>query len=167
VELEESGVIADPVLDAGCGTGENSLYLASRGHAVLGVDGAPAAVATAHTKADERGLQAEFVEGDALDVATLGKAFSTVIDVGFFHSLSDEARVTWAEQLRAVLSPGGRYHMLCFSEHAQVQGGPRRITQAEIRDTFADGFAVTRIRAYPLSSRFGEVAGWLATVERV
>lgn len=166
VALEESGAVSDPVLDAGCGTGENTLYLASRGHEVLGIDGAPAAVAAARTKADERGLEAEFVEGDALDVASLGRVFGTVVDVGFFHSLGDEERLTWAAQLRAALSPGGRYHMLCFSEHAQVSGGPRRVTQDEIRGTFADGFAITEIRAYPLSSRFGEVAGWLASVER-
>lgn len=166
VELDGSASVADPVLDAGCGTGENCLYLASRGHVVVGVDGAPAAIAAARAKAEERGLEVEFVEGDALDVASLSRIFGTVIDVGFFHSLSDDQRVTWAAQLSAVLEPGGRYHMLCFSEHARVHGGPRRVTQAEIRDTFADGFEVTEIRAYPLASRFGEVAGWLATVQR-
>ena len=38
VELAQAGAIEAPVLDAGCGTGENSLMLAARGMEVLGVD---------------------------------------------------------------------------------------------------------------------------------
>ncbi len=44
VKLEESGAIVGDVLDAGCGTGENSLFLASRGHKVLGVDSSERAI---------------------------------------------------------------------------------------------------------------------------
>jgi SAM-dependent methyltransferase len=40
VSLEEAGWISGSVLDAGCGTGENALYLASRGHERLEVDSA-------------------------------------------------------------------------------------------------------------------------------
>ena len=35
---EEAGAIRGSVLDAGCGTGENARYLASRGHEVWGID---------------------------------------------------------------------------------------------------------------------------------
>src|SRR5271157_3863511 len=37
VRLEATGMIRGSVLDAGCGTGENALYLASRGHEVWGL----------------------------------------------------------------------------------------------------------------------------------
>ena len=49
-------MIAGSVLDAGCGTGETALYLAGRGHAVVGIDFAAAAIARARAKAAARGL---------------------------------------------------------------------------------------------------------------
>jgi 2-polyprenyl-3-methyl-5-hydroxy-6-metoxy-1,4-benzoquinol methylase len=48
------------VLDAGCGTGENALHIASLGLSVLGVDVAETALAIAREKAADRGTQAEF-----------------------------------------------------------------------------------------------------------
>jgi 2-polyprenyl-3-methyl-5-hydroxy-6-metoxy-1,4-benzoquinol methylase len=44
VRLAGSGLVVGSVLDVGCGTGENALHLAGRGHAVLGVDFATAAI---------------------------------------------------------------------------------------------------------------------------
>ncbi|HZP56698.1 MAG TPA: class I SAM-dependent methyltransferase, partial [Dehalococcoidia bacterium] len=56
VRLAAAGVIAAPVLDAGCGSGENALHLASRGFAVVGVDVAETALDMARAKGAERGL---------------------------------------------------------------------------------------------------------------
>jgi hypothetical protein len=46
-----------------------------------------------------------------------------------------------------VTKPGGVLHLICFSEHQPGEGewGPRRITQAEIREAFADGWSVGEI----------------------
>ena len=38
VSLDEAGEISGDVLDVGCGTGENALFLAEHGHEVWGVD---------------------------------------------------------------------------------------------------------------------------------
>jgi len=74
------------------------------------------------------------------------KLFSTVTDSGLFHTLSDGDRPVFVENLAAILPPGGRYFMLCFSDLEPGGYGPRRITQAEIRDTFRDGWTVNYIR---------------------
>jgi 2-polyprenyl-3-methyl-5-hydroxy-6-metoxy-1,4-benzoquinol methylase len=50
----ESG-FAGAVLDAGCGTGENALHVASLGLSLLGVDVAETALAIARAKASDRG----------------------------------------------------------------------------------------------------------------
>jgi SAM-dependent methyltransferase len=47
------------VLDAGCGTGENALHVASLGLPVLGIDAAETALAIARAKADDRGIEGE------------------------------------------------------------------------------------------------------------
>src|SRR5271168_1846506 len=60
VRLAAEGGFAGAVLDAGCGTGENALYVASLGLAVLGVDVAETALAMARAKAASRGIEVEF-----------------------------------------------------------------------------------------------------------
>src|SRR4051812_19913546 len=65
VRLAAGGGLAGPVMDAGCGTGENSLYLASLGWTVLGVDVAETALAIARAKAERLGIDIEFAAADA------------------------------------------------------------------------------------------------------
>src|SRR5262249_2142601 len=57
VRLAEAGAIDGTVLDVGCGTGENALYLAGRGLDVWGIDFIPKAIEQARDKALKRGLQ--------------------------------------------------------------------------------------------------------------
>ncbi len=168
VALEEAGEIGGSVLDAGCGTGENALYLAGRGHEVLGVDAAPRAIEIAEEKARERGVAAAFLVHDVLDLPSLGRTFETVIDAGLFHTLSDDDRPRYVRGLAAVLRPGGRYFMLAFSELEPPGYGPRRVTQAEIRAAFAGGWRIDSIRpaAFESSLREGPRA-WLSSIARV
>jgi 2-polyprenyl-3-methyl-5-hydroxy-6-metoxy-1,4-benzoquinol methylase len=52
------------VLDLGCGQGRNSLWLASRGFTVTGLDLSPVAIAQARAVADEQALDAAFESVD-------------------------------------------------------------------------------------------------------
>jgi cyclopropane fatty-acyl-phospholipid synthase-like methyltransferase len=156
VALEEAGEVEGSVLDAGCGTGENALYLAARGHEAWGVDSAPRAIELAQAKARERGVAATFLVHDILDLPSLGRTFDTVIDAGLFHTLSDEDRPRYVRGLAAVLRPGGRYFMLAFSDLEPPGYGPRRVTQAEIRAAFADGWRIDRIVPAAFESRIRE-----------
>ena len=55
--VETADRVAGAVLDAGCGTGENALFFAERGHPVLGIDFLELFIQEARRKARERGLQ--------------------------------------------------------------------------------------------------------------
>jgi cyclopropane fatty-acyl-phospholipid synthase-like methyltransferase len=175
VQLEEAGAIVGSVLDIGCGTGENALYLASRGHEVWGIDFVPVAIERATEKARQRGLNAHFVEGSALELNKLGRTFDTVVDSGLFHTFSDEDRAVFVQQLAQVIRPGGQYHVLCFSEKEPGEEGPRRVTQQEIRNAFRDGWEVRAIQEskfeiaiYTGGPKFspGGPHAWLATIVR-
>jgi SAM-dependent methyltransferase len=136
VSLAEAGEIVGSVIDLGCGTGEHALYLAERGHPVLGIDLAEGAVETARSKAAERAVPAEFLVWDARRAHELGRRFDTAIDVGLFHTLSDEDRLAYASALHGVLQPGGRGFVLCWSERNPWGSGPRRVSQMELLGTF-------------------------------
>jgi len=169
VALAEAGELVGDVIDVGCGTGENALYLASLGRRVLGVDGSPTAIARAKEKAAARGLQVSFLVGNALDLAAIRRRFETALDCGLFHALEKEERRTYAQSLTEVLSPGSTLHILCFSDEEPPGPGPKRISDYELRDAFRSIFALTRIRPARFESRMhpGGAKAWLATLIRI
>ena len=145
LELTQAGVLSGRLLDVGCGTGEHVLMAAGLGLEATGIDSAPTAIAIAKRKAGERGLSARFLVGNAFDLASLGEQFDTVLDSGLFHVFDDGDRARFVDSLRAVIPPGGRYHMLCFSDRQPGPVGPRRVTQDEIRSSFGDGWRVDSV----------------------
>ena len=120
---------------------------AALGLDATGVDIAPTALAIAKRKATERGLTARFLAWDATDLAALGERWQTVLDSGVFHVFDDTDRPRYVASLAAAVEPGGRYHMLVFSDRQSGTLGPRRISQAEIRAAFADGWSILQHRA--------------------
>src|SRR6185295_16745417 len=165
--LAEDGQIKGSVLDIGCGTGENALYLDGLDHQVVGIDASPAAIAKAKQKLEHRGGKAVFLTADALKIDRLGRTFDTVIDSGLFHIFSDEERPVFARSLLKTLRIGGTYYLLCFSELEPADwGGPRRVTQAEIRRTFVDGWKILGIRRAVFETNFHRDGGlaWLASI---
>jgi cyclopropane fatty-acyl-phospholipid synthase-like methyltransferase len=166
VRLAETGQISGAVLDVGCGTGENAIYLAERGLAVTGIDGAPTAIRKARAKAKSRGLDLRFEVADALDLS-LPKPFDTVIDSGLFHVFSDDERTRFTASLGRVVRPDGTYFMMCFSEREPGDWGPRRVTQAEIRSAFHAGWRVNSIDPSAFDTNGGDAQAWLASISRL
>jgi SAM-dependent methyltransferase len=167
--------ITGSVLDAGCGTGENALYLASRSQKVTGIDFLAEPIQRAKQKAAERGLTATFLVMDALALKELPEVFDSVIDSGLFHVFSDEDRRRYVEGLASVLKPGGRLFLLCFSDAEPGDQGPRRVSRKEIEDTFADGWVVegvepTRFEVRPdpndISFSEGGPKAWFVVVRK-
>lgn len=170
VRLEDEGRVNGDVLDLGCGTGENAMMFASKGHRVLGVDSSPLAIAKAKAKAKERNSPAEFVVADALDLTSLGRRFDAAIDSGLFHVFSNKEREVFAKSLWGALKPGGDYFMLCFSDREPADwGGPRRVTKDEIRITFSGDWKVDSIRPARFESQFHGDGGhaWLSKITRL
>jgi SAM-dependent methyltransferase len=151
------------VLDVGCGTGEHALLAASLGLAATGVDTSPVAIEQARAKAAERGLDVRFEVGNAL---ALTGEFDTIVDSALFHVFNDDDRIAYVRSLATVIRPGGRYHLLCFSDRQPGDWGPRRISEAEIRTAFADGWRVDSLEPAEMEVTGGAVKAWLASISR-
>jgi cyclopropane fatty-acyl-phospholipid synthase-like methyltransferase len=137
--------VAGSILDIGCGTGENALYFAGRGHKITGIDFLAGPIERAKRKAAERGLSATFLVMDALALKDLPEVFDTAIDSGLFHVFSDEDRRRYVIGLASVLKPGGQLFLLCFSDQEPGTQGPRRVSRQEIEDAFAAGWKMESI----------------------
>jgi SAM-dependent methyltransferase len=170
VRLASEGGFTGPVLDAGCGTGENALHLSSMGLKVLGVDVAETALAIARERAIDRGIEVEFAVADAMQLERLGRKFETVLDCGLFHTFDQDERSGYLASLSSVTKHGGVLQLLCFSD-AGPNVGPHPISRGELRAAFDLGgeWEVAAVEPDRLQTRFHDEAGapaWLATVRR-
>jgi cyclopropane fatty-acyl-phospholipid synthase-like methyltransferase len=168
VGLVQRGEITGSILDIGCGTGEHALFFAGKGHEVWGIDSSPLAIRKAQEKAEERALSVNFLVLDTRDLVRLDRKFDTVTDSGFFHTLSDDDRPLFVDNLAVVLSPAGKYFMLCFSEHEPGGYGPRRVTKREIQDSFQNGWSVNYIRpaVFESHTRAGGSRAWFSSLSK-
>ena len=154
--------IASPVLDAGCGTGDNAAMLVARGLAVFGFDVAPTAVAIAR----ERAPHGEFAVADAFDLEALGRMFATVIDSGLFHTFDRDERSRYAASLASVTEHGSTVFVLCFADEGPCTG-PHPVARDDLHAAFAaPRWRVESIEPEQVATNFGTMAGWLATITR-
>ncbi|MGE3074734.1 MAG: class I SAM-dependent methyltransferase [Dehalococcoidia bacterium] len=168
VRLAAQGTFESPVLDAGCGTGENALHVAEAGFSVLGVDVAETALAMARDEAARRGIDAEFATADALNLQELGRSFKTVLDCGLFHTFETAERRDYVSSLASVVEPGGRLFILCFSDGGP-DTGPHPVSEPELRAAFSGGaWEIESLEEERVLTRFHSdgAPAWLATVRR-
>jgi 2-polyprenyl-3-methyl-5-hydroxy-6-metoxy-1,4-benzoquinol methylase len=172
IDLEAAGKVRGHVLDAGCGTGDVSLYLAARGYAVTAFDIASTAVDHAKEKAQQNGLDATFSVADARNYDGPSGEFDTVIDCGLFHNFSDPDRAHYVDMLRRVCKSGAHVHILCFSDIQPGDWGPRRVSEADLRSTFSNGWSIEHLERVLTIGNVGEdnqpvrLQAWLATAIR-
>jgi SAM-dependent methyltransferase len=144
-EQEHTGL----VVDVGCGTGRDSLWLAGQGFAVRGLDYAPPAVALARQAAAERAVDARF---DVLNLydsrhvlamgATLSHTEGPVFLYGRFllHALTDLGRKHLWLLARMSMRNGRRFYLefraaaphlpeFEFGEHYRQHLNPDRIAE--------------------------------------
>ena len=173
--LASEGGFAGAVLDAGCGTGENALLVASlkmpSGLSVLGVDVAETALAMARQKAKDRGIEVEFAAADAFELGRLGRMFETVLDCGLFHTFNNDERPAYVASLASVTEHGGTLYVLCFSDDGP-DIGPHPVSKEEVKGAFNpnSGWDVVSLEPDRIHTRFHGVHGapaWLATIKRI
>jgi SAM-dependent methyltransferase len=140
MELEALGAISGHVLDAGCGLGDNAIFLAGRGYPVTGFDSSPTAIEQARIRASNAGVEVRFDVADATELTGFEGHFDTVVDGALYHCLNEDGRHAYAAAVHRATRPGARWFIYCFSG-ANINGvtAPMEaVPEASIRDILVE-----------------------------
>jgi SAM-dependent methyltransferase len=112
----DGALAAATALDLGCGTGDNSIYLAKHGWQVTGVDFVAKAVAKARAKAEARNEAVNFARADVTRLSSegIGSNFGLIVDNGCLHGMSPEDRGAYVREVTAVAAPDARLLLVEF-----------------------------------------------------
>jgi SAM-dependent methyltransferase len=147
-KLHKKSEIRGSVLDAGCGVGVTSVWLAEQGHPVVGLDLSSVAVERARRLAAERGVAADFEAADLSEFTGYDERFDTVVDSAVFHSMPVALREPYTRRLAAAMRPHARFYALVFSAEAfpPHEYGPRAFTEHELRAAGGAHLVVDEVR---------------------
>jgi ubiquinone/menaquinone biosynthesis C-methylase UbiE len=145
VELIESGTIKPcKALDICCGAGTNTIYLASRGFAVTGIDISPKAIEIAKETAKAAGVTVRFQVGNVVRLPYENEEFGFVFDMGCFHHIRPDDRDAYIKGVHRVLKDRGRYQLTCFS--SKNGSAWNHFTEKEIVSYFSPYFEVEDVK---------------------
>ncbi len=144
VALERDGWIRGTVLDAGCGTGEHTIYLVALGYDVRGIDASAHAIEQARANAAGRNLAARFEVGDALHLGD-DPIYDTVVDSALFHIFGPADRARYVHSVHRACRPDALIHVLALADTGPGFGP--QISDAVIREAFSDGWILEDLRS--------------------
>jgi SAM-dependent methyltransferase len=103
-------------LDLGCGTGDNSIYLAKHGWHVTGVDFVAKALDKAKAKAAANKVNVNFARADVtrLSCEGIGSSFGLIVDNGCLHGMSPDDRDAYVREVTEVAAPDARLLLVEF-----------------------------------------------------
>lgn len=146
--LDAGEVAPRTVLELGCGSGTNAVYLAQRGFTVTAVDFAPTAIEQAEAKARAAGVNVQFLCEDVTRLDALGEPFDFVFDRGCYHSLRRAGQLSgYLKTVERLTQTGSKLLVLAGNPDANEAGGPPRVQASELCGDFEKAFALLRLSA--------------------
>lgn len=157
------------VLELGCGTGTNSVWLAQQGFEVTGIDLAPLAVERAEERAHGAGVKVYFVVGDVLHLPELDGPFAFFFDRGCYHAVRRNVPEQYASAVARQLASGGRGLILAGNAREPHDPGPPVVTEEQIHDELGVAFQILDLHEFRFDEAPGvaeRFLGWSCLVEK-
>jgi SAM-dependent methyltransferase len=162
----ESGQIKPcRILELGCGTGSDAIYLASQGFDVTAIDISPTALDIAEKKAAKAGVKVQWLLADILHPPQFLKPFDFVYDRGCYHEVRQHHAKEYVAALESLTRANSKILILAGNANKDTYWrfeGPPRVREQHIRHDFADGFRLVHLREFRFDAAPPEHAGALA-----
>ena len=132
VSLINSGEVTPcKSLDIGCGEGFYSIYLASKGFDVLGIDFSSKAIEYAAKNAIMADSTAGFMQMDIkslLAMVEMGDHYGFVLEWSLLHHIHPMERKAYIDDLSRIVNRGGKYLATCFNPESKEAQNRKEIT---------------------------------------
>lgn len=154
------------VIDIGCGTGEDALWLASQGYAVDAFDASLAMIEVAREKAARFRSTASFERASIQSLPERGQTYDVL--VSNFGALNCVALAEWCSVVPRLLKPSGRAFITLMGGKPLPEGWRRGFASAKrgARASVSIGGTPVSVE-YPSVSEVKEALLGKATIERV
>jgi methyl halide transferase len=140
------------VIELGCGTGTNAIWLAKQGFDVTAVDLSPLAINRAREQAAKQQVKPDFLCADVLNLPDLG-TFDFFFDRGCYHVVRRGDVYGYQRTLRQVTHPGTLGLVLAGNAREPHQPGPPVVDEREIRSELEPVCEIVWLREF----RFDQV----------
>jgi SAM-dependent methyltransferase len=122
--VESGKILPCRAIDLGCGTGNYSVYLASRGFRVVGIDISTSAIDIARYIAKKKKLSCCFLCLDLTKpVQEITETFDFAFEWELLHHIFPPKREAYIQNINRLLNTGGIYLSVHFSEEDEQFGG--------------------------------------------
>ncbi len=102
-------------LDAGCGEGFYSIYLAKKGFDVLGIDLSENAIKYAKQNAEKAKVKIKFLARNVSELGKLNEKFDFILEWALLHHITPEKRKKYIKNINKLLNKNGKYFSMCFN----------------------------------------------------
>lgn len=132
IELVQTGKIKPcKVLEIGCGEGVSSIFLASKGFQVTGIDWSETAIKTAKQNAKKSSVSCKFLAMDFEDMDKLKQKFDFIFDWRFLHDIVNKNdRKKYVKLVNRCLNKRGKYLSVSFSKEDPEIKGRKKIIKS-------------------------------------
>jgi len=127
--VEQARIQKCKALDIGCGTGDNSIWMAQNEFIVTATDTSEEALKTARGKTSKANVNCDYMNINFLKQKLDRGLFGFVFDRGCFHSFSsDEERITFSRNVAEYLVDSGMWLSIIGNrdEQRDMPGPPQR-----------------------------------------
>jgi SAM-dependent methyltransferase len=147
--VKESKLAPCPVLDAGCGTGNNCIWLAQQGFTVTGWDFVPQALDSARQKAGDAKVSCSFEQKNILNLDSDLPQFDFIFDRGLFHCFKSSSQLDEIARIFASLLPqnGIWLSLIGNADEPRTESGPPQLSATEITATVEPFFIIDSLVA--------------------
>jgi len=149
--LNERPINPCRMLEIGCGTGTNAIFLAQRGFTMTAIDVSSLAVEQAKAKAQKAGVKIDFRVANILENSDLGGPFDLVFDRGVYHHLRTVDLWGFQNALSRLTKSGSHYLTLAGNANDRItppDGGPPVVRTLEICSELTSLFDLVQLREF-------------------
>ena len=152
------------VIELGCGSGINAVWLAQQGFEVTGVDFNRLAIDKARERAAAAQVTARFLLADVLDWKEDCEPFPFFFDRGCYHAVRSMNVQAYVTTLKRVTAPGSMGLILTGNarEPHEPGQGPPQVSAEELHAELEPVFKIVRLREFRFDTLGKDMPAFLA-----